>query len=107
MRRLGLVSSRIFNSIDALAEHEWGLPELANLLEMPTTTLHAWVKRGWVKARQLSESHNPWIIWADEVELERLRSHRQLPSGEIQHRRWIGEVLPISIPPESGRTVPS
>lgn len=107
MRRLGLVSSRIFNSIDALAEHEWGLPELANVLEMPTTTLHAWVKRGWVKARQLSESHNPWIIWADEVELERLRSHRQLPSGEIQHRRWIGEVLPISIPPESGRTVPS
>ena len=105
MRRLGLVRSRVFNSIEALAEHEWVLPELAQVSEMPTATLYRWVKRGWVKARQLSDHHNPWIIWADEAELSRLRSHRQLSSAEFHHQRWIGKVFPISIPPESSPTV--
>jgi hypothetical protein len=68
---------------------------------MPTVTLYNWVRRGWVKARQQSEFPKQWIIWADEVELERLKTHRQQPTGAILRQRWQGEVPVITIPPVS------
>lgn len=104
MRRLGLVLPRVSASQPTLAEHEWWLPQLASVLEMPSVTLYNWVQRGWVKARQQPESPKCWIIWADEMELERLRTHRQQPSGAILRQRWQGEVPAITIPPGSSRT---
>lgn len=101
MRRLGLVTPRIPENQASLAEHEWWLPQLAGVLQMPTVTLYNWVRRGWVKARQQSEFPKQWIIWADEVELERLKTHRQQPTGAILRQRWQGEVPVIAIPPMS------
>lgn len=99
MRRLGLGSSRSAPARSALAEHEWWLPDLARALDMPIVTLYNWVRRGWVKARQQPDSPYHWMIWADPAELERLRTHRQSPPGEIQRQRWQGKVPAITIPP--------
>jgi DNA invertase Pin-like site-specific DNA recombinase len=104
MRRLELVSPKIPANQAALAEHEWWLSQLASVLQMPTVTLYNWVRRGWVKARQQSEFPRHWIIWADEAELERLKTHRQQPPGEILRQRWQGEVPVIAIPPGPNKT---
>jgi DNA invertase Pin-like site-specific DNA recombinase len=100
MRHLGLGTRQFSPLREPLSEHEWWLSELALTLEMPTTTLYNWVQRGWVKARQQPEPPQQWIIWADEAELERLRTHRQRPAGEILQQRWKGEVPTIAILPE-------
>ncbi len=100
IRYLGLGTRPLPKAREPLSEHEWWLPELASTLEMPTPTLYNWVQRGWVKARQQTEPPKHWIIWADEAELERLRTHRQRPVGEILQQRWKGEVPTIAIPPE-------
>jgi hypothetical protein len=100
MRQLGLGTRQLSHVREPLSEHEWWLPELASTLAMPTTTLYNWVQRGWVKARQQPVLPQRWIIWADEAELERLRTHRQRPAGEILQQRWKGEVPEIAIPPE-------
>lgn len=99
-RQLGFQTRQLPKARDPLAEHEWWLPELAATLEMPSVTLSNWVRRGWVKARQKTTPPKHWIIWADEAELERLRTHRQRPVGAIQKQRWKGEVPTIAIPPE-------
>jgi hypothetical protein len=100
MRHLGLGTRKSPTTRESLTEHEWWLPELAAALEIPAPTLYNWVQRGWVKARQLPEPPKHWIIWADEAEMERLRTHRQRPAGEILQQRWKGEVPTIAIPPE-------
>ncbi len=101
MRHLGLGIRQSSSVSETLSEHEWWLPELAAFLEMPSVTLYNWVQRGWVKARQQEQPPHRWIIWADEMELERLRTHRQRPTGEILQQRWKGEMPTIAIPPES------
>lgn len=101
MRRLGLGTRHSPKPKQNLAEHEWWLPDLAITLEMPEVTLYNWVRRGWVKARQLPELPKRWVVWADEAELERLRAHRQRPAGEVLRLRWQGEVLEITVPPET------
>ena len=100
MRRLGLQVRRSQVPHKSLATNEWWLPELADELDMPTPTLYSWVRRGWVNAHQCSEYPKYWIIWADEAELERLRTHRQRPAGEVLRQRWNREVPAIAMPPE-------
>lgn len=100
MRRLGLQTRLSPTSNQSLAPHEWWLPELAAELEMPTATLYTWVRRGWVNAHQCSEPPKHWVIWADKTELERLRTHRQRPVGEVLRQRWKREVPAIAMPPE-------
>ena len=101
LRRLGLGARRASQPQAALAEHEWWLPELAAVLQMPTVTLYNWVQRGWVKAQQQQQAPKQWIIWADDAELERLSSHRQQPTGEILRQRWQGETPAITRCPGS------
>ena len=74
-RRLGLGTYRSSKPRNPLTENEWWLPDLAITLKMPEVTLYNWVRRGWVNARQQPESPKYWIVWADEAELERLRTH--------------------------------
>ncbi len=105
MRRLGLGTRRATSTREALAEHEWWLPDLALALDMPIVTLYNWVRRGWVKARQQPQPPRHWIIWADASEFERLKTYRQYPPGQIQRQRWQGEVPPITMPPTE--TAPS
>lgn len=63
-----------------LHAHEWWLPDLAAKLSMPTISLYAWLRRGWVQGRQVNEvPRRPWAIRADAQELARLRALRQAP----------------------------
>ena len=100
MRRIGLGTRHNPKPKTNLANHEWWLPDLALTLEMPEVTLYNWVRRGWVNARQLTEPPKPWVIWADEAELERLRLHRQRPAGEFLRLHWKGDTPDITVPPE-------
>jgi DNA invertase Pin-like site-specific DNA recombinase len=102
MRRLGLRTRRVSVAQEPLPEHEWWLPELANVLQMPVVTLYNWVRRGWVKAHQQPTPPRPWIVWADAAELERLKAHRQRPAGEMQRQRWQGEIPTLTLPPTGG-----
>lgn len=104
MRSLGLRTHRVPQQREGLAENEWWLPNLARALEMPTITLYNWVRRGWVHARQQDQYPKQWIIWADDVELQRLKSHRQRPAGEVLKQRWKGEITSIALCPEINAT---
>lgn len=101
MRRLGLLPPRTSRSQESLAQQEWWLRDLAATLEMPSVTLYDWVQRGWVRARQESQYPYHWIIWADEVEVNRLRQHRQQPIGQILRQRWNRQIPAIAIAPKA------
>jgi DNA invertase Pin-like site-specific DNA recombinase len=91
MRRLGLSQRerRQQPPRGLLGEHEWWLGELAGRIQMPKQTLYTWIRRGWVRSRQLQGHARRWVVWADEAELERLRRLQELPRGYHTHRQWI------------------
>jgi hypothetical protein len=61
-------------------EQEWTSDELAGLLGMPRVSLYVWLKKGILKARRTRyRTRSVWLIWADEAELERLRTLREHP----------------------------
>jgi DNA invertase Pin-like site-specific DNA recombinase len=67
---------------------EWWLDDLAAELAMPPITLHGWIRRGWVHARQESRRPYRWILHADSRELAGLRQRRSRPPGWYTRRRW-------------------
>ena len=67
---------------------EWWLDDLAAELAMPPITLHGWIRRGWVHARQESRRPYRWIIHADSDQLAELRQRRSRPPGWYTRRRW-------------------
>ena len=90
MRILGLTQpTAAKTSSIGLGSHEWWLPDLAQALEMPPSTLFSWKRRGKLQARQVSQTDRRWIIWADEAELERLRQYRHRSLKEEARQRWI------------------
>jgi DNA invertase Pin-like site-specific DNA recombinase len=68
--------------------HEWWLDDLAAELAMPPITLHSWIRRGWIHARQESRRPHRWIIHADGDQLAELRQRRSRPPGWYTRRRW-------------------
>src|SRR5215218_2567626 len=74
--------------------HEWWLDELAAELAMPPITLHSWLRRGWVSARQESRRPYRWIIHADGDQLAELRQRRSRPPGWYTRRRWADSAPP-------------
>lgn len=77
--RLGLVQTCRQTPSFALERQpeEWLLAELAAHLDMPTVTLHHWIRRGVVQARQPHGPQGYWLIWADTAEVTRLRQRRR------------------------------
>jgi DNA invertase Pin-like site-specific DNA recombinase len=65
-----------------LDDHEWWLPDLADALQMPRTTLSHWHAIGWVRGRKLPGLRGRLILWADAAELERFKQLRNT------RRRW-------------------
>jgi DNA invertase Pin-like site-specific DNA recombinase len=61
--------------------YEWLLTDLARELKMPATTLHNWLRRGWVEARKLNDQRGQWVLWADNDEIVRLRQLRSTKQG--------------------------
>ena len=82
--------SRRMQSPD-LAEHEWGLRELAQAIGMPHVTLYNWLYRGWVTARREEQAPHRWILWADEAEVARLRQRHRRSLGDEAHHRWCAQ----------------
>jgi hypothetical protein len=74
--------------------HEWWLDDLAAELAMPPITLHSWLRRGWVHARQESRRPYRWIIHADPHQLAELRLRRSRPPGWYTRRRWAASEPP-------------
>jgi DNA invertase Pin-like site-specific DNA recombinase len=74
--------------------HEWWLDDLAAELAMPPITLHTWIRRGWVHARQESRRPHRWIIHADGCQLTELRQRRSRPPGWYTRRRWADSAPP-------------
>jgi hypothetical protein len=73
---------------------EWWLDDLAAELAMPPITLHSWIRRGWVSARQESRHPHRWIIHADGHQLAELRQRRSRPPGWYTRRRWADSAPP-------------
>ena len=76
--------------------HEWWLDDLAAELAMPPITLHSWIRRGWVHARQESRRPYRWIIHADGHQLAELRQRRSRPPGWYTRRRWADSEPPAN-----------
>jgi len=73
---------------------EWWLDDLATKLAMPPITLHSWIRRGWVGARQESRRPHRWILHADSNQLAELRQRRARPPGWYTRRRWTDPTPP-------------
>lgn len=97
MRRLGLYQRRPKgHDKEALAMHEWWLPDLARQLDMSDSTVHGWLNRGWIRARRQNTPPYRWIAWADEGELERLKQLRHQPLSDRLRQKWLGQEDPLT-----------
>ncbi|MEU9547290.1 recombinase family protein [Streptomyces mirabilis] len=67
---------------------EWWLKHLAAELDMTTSTLYAWIDRGWISTRRESCWPNRLIAHADQRELAELRERRTRPPGWYSRRIW-------------------
>ena len=94
LRKLGLRNVRT-RARGKLGEHEWWLSDLARSLQMSTTTLHAWVKRNWVKAYR-QETTGYWIVWADEAQIAELKQRRARPAGYYSRKLWLHSAPPAT-----------
>jgi hypothetical protein len=66
-------------------ENRWSIPQLVKELEVPTTTMCHWCRRGWVHATKTQS--NRWTVWADTDEIARLKKLNafQRPSQGSQY----------------------
>ena len=64
-----------------LKPNEWYLADLAHELQMPSVTLHRWIRREWVESRKLDDKRGRWVLWADDDEVARLRQLRATKQG--------------------------
>jgi len=88
-RRLGLRGRRTRpHQREGLGPDEWWASDLVELLDLSRSTVHYWIRQGWIHARREEAPLGRWIVWADAAELERLRALRQRSVGEEARRRW-------------------
>ena len=107
-RRLGLRQGRMPpRSREGLGPNEWWASELAQQLETSRNSLHYWIRRGWVRARQEEGHLRRWIIWADDAERERLKQLRYRSIPEEMHRRWTGDPGQMEVPMSQVQTARS
>lgn len=71
-----------------LKKNEWWVTNLADRLAMPHVTLHHWIYRQWVQARQLDGRQGRWVVWANAKELKRLAQLRDYPPGYWSRKHW-------------------
>jgi DNA invertase Pin-like site-specific DNA recombinase len=72
--RLGLTHGRKNQS--PLDPHEWWLKDLAVAVNVGERSLIRWLKKGWLRGRQVPFQRF-WIIWANSAEQKRLRRLKQ------------------------------
>ncbi len=97
LRRAGVRSSRPKQRRrPELARDEWWPADLSATLGIPRNSLHYWIQRGWLRARQLTTPLREWVIWADAAEVARLRQLRSRSTAEEARRRWTDPPGPAS-----------
>ena len=91
LSRHGLtVNKRSQRARPKLGSGEWLVRDLAGELGMPTISLYAWVRRGWVRARRIKEHpRQPWAVFADAQELAKLRALRVAPKLGWRSEKWL------------------
>jgi hypothetical protein len=87
--RLGLRERRVRpHSRDGLGPEEWWASDLVNRCGMARSTIHHWLRQGWLRARREEAPLRRWIIWADAAEVDRLRAWQQRSVGDKTRQRW-------------------
>ena len=71
IRRLGLAGELFQENI--LKQNEWWISDLAKERGVIAVKIHYWVKHGWIHHRR-TPSGKHLIVWADQEELQRLRT---------------------------------
>jgi len=90
--RLGLRAWRAhIQRRDGLTPDEWWPADFMRAVPLARSTLHTWIRRGWVQARREDGPLRRWIIWADTAELARLQQQHQRPQSEVVRQRWTTE----------------
>jgi len=59
-------------SPDEKKSDEWTIAEIARQFQISVSTIHGWIQRGWIAARQLQDTRRRWIIKGTESELKKL-----------------------------------
>lgn len=93
MRRLDCPAGRVHRHRPAPpgeepGPNEWWLKHLTAELEMTTSTLYAWINRGWITTRRESCWPHRLIAHADQQKLAELRERRTRPPGWYSRRIW-------------------
>lgn len=66
---------------------QWTITTLAEQLQMPAATFYNWIRRGWITAHR-AQHGSPYIIDANENDLDELRPRRRLPPGYYTRQAW-------------------
>jgi hypothetical protein len=75
-----------------LDPNEWLASELVEKLEVSRTTIHDWMKLGWIEYRRVPrQARRLYACWADATELNRLRELARRP------RHWYDPPLPAHL----------
>jgi DNA invertase Pin-like site-specific DNA recombinase len=86
---------------ELLGRDEWWFIDLVRALDVPAPTLYHWLRRGWVRGRQLAGPQGRWILWADGDELDRLRRLRSCSRGWFNQPQAAELTRPKPRSPES------
>jgi len=72
-----------------LGADDWWASDLCTRLQIPSSTMHSWITRGWVDARKLEARGGMWIIHADPAEQQRLRELHNRPNGYYSRKTYL------------------
>jgi DNA invertase Pin-like site-specific DNA recombinase len=96
MRREGITPKRVqAKTEDPLAKtlgpDEWTLASFARRLDMPSSTLYYWQKRGRIRVRTVTVGRmHRWVIQATEADIQRLQQYRAASLADLARARWPG-----------------
>jgi hypothetical protein len=80
LSRYGLSQSRRPVKVEAAA-NEWTIPQIVDRYQIPVSTVHGWVRRRQVPARQIGGVRGRWILRATLAELDALVNNRRTSSN--------------------------
>lgn len=74
----------------AMAVNEWTIRQIVDRHQISVGTVHGWIRRGRLQARQVGGDRGRWVITATPTEVDELvnsrRTSRNLADQEIAHR---------------------
>jgi len=85
LSRFGLTNSRQPPHVEGAA-NEWTIPQIVKQYQIPVATLHGWIRRGRVQARQVGGHGGRWIVKATPNELAALVNNRRSPGKSADQK---------------------